>query len=164
MESTSDRSRIGLLLTLGLSVMLLGLAFCWLLARGYSAAKAYDSWIPTPAKVVSAWIETIPQPGSEPPRYEFQVRYAYNAGGAPQTGTRLKEIPGNTRQRGKVEKLENQFSVGNEDTCYVNPTIPGMAILIRPTKAPGYTLWFPGLFVIGGAGMCFSAIRRKRLP
>ncbi|MDB2327405.1 DUF3592 domain-containing protein, partial [bacterium] len=93
------------------------MAFCWLLARGYSAAKAYDSWIPTPAKVVSAWIETIPQPGSEPPRYEFQVRYAYHAGGAPQTGTRLKEIPGNTRQRGKVEKLENQFSVGNEVTC-----------------------------------------------
>ena len=141
--------------------MLSGLVFFWLLARGFFAAKVYDSWIPTPAKVVSAWIETLPQPGSEPPRYEFQVRYIYNVNSVPHTGTRLKEIPGNTRQRSKVEKLEARFPVDAEVTCFVDPTDPAKAILIRPTKAPGYTLWYPGLFVVGGAGMCYSACRRR---
>lgn len=162
MQYTSVSSRNGLLLTLGLAVMLIGLGFCWLLARGYLAAKRYDSWIPTPATVVSAWIKTVPQPGSEPPRHEFQVRYTYSAGGASQAGTRLKEIPGNTRQRSKVEKLQRRFAVGSQVTCFVDPNDPAMAILIRPTKAPGYTLWFPGLFVVGGAGMCLSACRRRR--
>ena len=142
--------------------MALGLAFCWLLARGYHAAKGYDSWIPTPAKVNSAWIKMVPQPGAEPPRYTFKVRYSYTTNGTAQTGTRLKEIPGNTRLRSKVEKLESRFAVGKQVTCYVNPADPTMAILIRPTKAPGYTWWFPGLFVVGGAGMCFAAFRQRR--
>lgn len=161
-HAESDRKRSGLLFTLGLSVVMLGMFFCWLLFRGYLAAKSYDAWIETPATVVSAWIQSVPQPGAEPPRYEFKVRYTYEVEGEAQTGTRLKEIPGNTRVRKKVEGLESRFPLGQETSCYVDPSDPTMAILVRPTKAPGYTLWFPGLFVVGGVGMCVFAMRPQK--
>ena len=141
--------------------MVLGLSFMALLWKGYLAAKSFDSWVETPAKVTAAWIETVPQPGSEPPRYAFRVRYQYERDGAVLSGTRLKEIPGNTRQRAKVERWEARYPVGSETVCYVNPDAAEEAVLVRPTKAPGYTLWFPGLFAVGGAGMALYGLARR---
>jgi hypothetical protein len=45
--------------------------------------------------------------------------------------------------------------------CYVDPKSPDRAVLKRDTKAALYSIWFPCLFVIGGAGMILSALFRK---
>ncbi len=141
--------------------MLLGLGFCFLLGRGYLTAASFDAWRPTRATVLASWIEGVPQPGSALVRYEFKVRYRYEANGESQVSTRVREIASNTRKRSKVERLQAQFAVGDEVTCYVDPEDPSQAILLRPTKAPGYTLWFPALFAVGGAGMCVVALRKR---
>lgn len=155
------KKRSGLLFMLGLALIGLGLAFCLLLLRGYLAAAAYDDWQPTPALVVASWIEPVPQPGSDPMRYRLRVRYRYEIAGETYVSTRVREIESNTRQRAKLERLQERFRSGEEATCFVNPRHPEEAILLRPTKAPGYTVWYPALFVLGGAGMCIRALRRR---
>jgi hypothetical protein len=77
--------------------------------------------------------------------------------------TRVRDVERRSRVRAKAEKLQGRFDSGREVTCYVNPGNPADAILLKPTKAPGYTVWFPGLFVVGGLGMCVVAIRRGRI-
>lgn len=160
-ETSNPHRRSGLLLLLGLAVMLMGIAFCALLWRGYQRASAFDSWQERPAVVLASWIEALPQPGSEPPRFRFRVRYEYEIDGQKHISTNLKEIVGNTRQRSKVEALEKRYLVAATAVCFVNPEDPTDALLLRPTKAPGYTLWFPALFAVGGAGMCVVALRRS---
>ena len=110
--------------------------------------------------MLASWIETVPQPGSEPPRYRFRVRYRYEIDGRMHISNRLREIVGTTRQWAKVAALKERFPVAASVICFVNPADPGEAVLLRPTKAPGYTLWFPALFAVGGAGMCVVALRR----
>jgi hypothetical protein len=45
--------------------------------------------------------------------------------------------------------------------CFVNPADPSFAILEKDSKAVIYTIWFPGLFVVGGLGMAVQALRKK---
>jgi hypothetical protein len=42
-------------------------------------------------------------------------------------------------------------------TCRVNPHDPDFAVLKPDSLAPGYSIWFPALFVIGGLGMTVRA-------
>ena len=46
-----------------------------------------------------------------------------------------------------------------ETTCYVNPVEFNSAYLKPDSLAPGYSIWFPALFVVGGLGMVISALR-----
>lgn len=150
-----------LLVMLGSALMFVGLGFSALLLKGFLAASAYDSWVPREATVLSSWIEEIPQPGSDPSRYRFRLRYRYRMGETWQIGTRFQDIERKTRSRERVERLLNRYGPCTSVRCYVNPEVPEESMLIRPTKAPGYTLWFPGLFVVGGSGMCVVAFRRR---
>jgi hypothetical protein len=44
----------------------------------------------------------------------------------------------------------------------VNPAEPSFAILKTDSLAPGYSIWFPALFVVGGLGITFRAALGKR--
>jgi hypothetical protein len=48
-----------------------------------------------------------------------------------------------------------------QTVCYVNPSDPTIAILKHGTRAALYSIWFPLLFVVGGLGIAWTAIRRK---
>jgi hypothetical protein len=45
--------------------------------------------------------------------------------------------------------------------CRVNPADPAVAVLRIDSRAPGYSLWFPALFVVGGVGIVVGALRRR---
>lgn len=160
-EGMPRNRRSGLLLLLGVSLLVLGLSFCLLLWRGYLAAKTYDLWVETPATVLASWIETESQPGGEPDRYAFRVRYRFLWQGEPFVSTRYTDLAKNSRHRRRIERRQANYAVGKNTVCFVNPDDPREALLKKPTKAPGYTLWFPGLFAVAGLGMCLVAIRRR---
>ena len=48
--------------------------------------------------------------------------------------------------------------------AYVNPSDPDFAVLKPDTKAAGYSIWFPLLFVVGGLGITVRAIVRPARP
>ena len=125
------------------------------------AAASYDAWVETPAVISGSWVERVPQPTGATPRYAFRARYAYTYDGKAYHSSQVREIERRLKNRGKVEAAQERFPVHADVMCFVNPTRPEEALLIRPTKAPGYSIWFPGLFVVGGLGMCVKGLRRS---
>jgi hypothetical protein len=49
-------------------------------------------------------------------------------------------------------------------TCRVDPANPDFAVLKPDSLAPGYSIWFPALFVIGGPGIAVRALTRGGNP
>jgi hypothetical protein len=48
--------------------------------------------------------------------------------------------------------------------AFVNPAEPDFAVLKPDTKATGYSIWFPLLFVVGGLGIAGRAIVKQARP
>ena len=46
--------------------------------------------------------------------------------------------------------------------CFVDPQNPQLAILKPDSLAPGYSIWFPALFMIAGLGITFNALINAR--
>ena len=57
-----------------------------------------------------------------------------------------------------MESRIKEYPAGKTTTCRVNPNNPDFAVLKPDSLAPGYSIWFPGLFVIGGLGITFRAL------
>jgi hypothetical protein len=52
--------------------------------------------------------------------------------------------------------------MGMNTECFVDPQNPQLAILKPDSLAPGYSIWFPGLFMIAGLGITFNALIHAR--
>jgi len=63
-----------------------------------------------------------------------------------------------TSRKPEVQDLISKYSVNASVFCYVNPEKPSQAILSHDSKAAGYAIWFPGLFVLGGGGIMLGAL------
>jgi hypothetical protein len=109
--------------------------------------------------VTSQLITDRPTPHS-PLSYKAEVHYRYTYQGTPYTGTRIERVEGPSNKMDKPKSRVAAYPVGSVVTCYVNPQDPGFAILRHSTLAALYSIWFPLLFVVGGAGMIFSIFRR----
>ena len=86
------------------------------------------------------------------------IRYSYTFAGNAMTGTRIKRVDGVTAHEENVRKKQEQYPVGLQTTCYVNPAKPTQAILVHDTRAALYSIWFPILFIVGGLGITWNAL------
>jgi hypothetical protein len=46
--------------------------------------------------------------------------------------------------------------------AFVNPHDPTEVLIEHETKAPGYSIWFPALFLLGGLVVFFRALLKLR--
>lgn len=165
MQDTKKRAQTGsrvLLAGLGFLLLLMGGGFCGVLWNGFQKANRTRSWTQAKATVVSAWIEQPRWSRAGDPRYVLQIRYRYEIGGKTWVSRQVTQRDAATRYRERKEKSLRKYRPGSEHICFVNPANPSEAVLKHDTRAPGYTLWFPGLFVVGGAGMMVAAWRGAR--
>jgi len=145
---------------LGLGIALIGAFFCWALFRGYLKAKETRSWKPVAAIILkSAVREVRPFPEARI-SYEHDLLYRYDFGGTTRQGSRVKRIEGGSPNRQRIEQRIKSYPVGDQTTCFVNPADGDDVILKHATLAPLYTMWFPGLFVIGGVGIAAGSLFR----
>ena len=56
-----------------------------------------------------------------------------------------------------------RWPVGKQVEAFVNPKAPKEAVLDHETKAPGYSIWFPGLFLVGGLGILGKSLSKMLL-
>ena len=87
--------------------------------------------------------------------------HAFEFNRLPYTGSRLKRLPTEVSDPRKLKNHIENYAVGTETICYVDPDAPEMAVLKKDSKAALYTIWFPCLFIVGGAGMIFTALFRR---
>ena len=146
---------------MGVFLAMAGLLFTWVLWRAYTRAAETRTWLETPCLIVSSRVQSErPSPNSNL-AHRAEIRYAYEFNGQPMTGTKVKRVESATVHEERARAVVAQYPAGTSSICYVNPANPGEAILSHATRAALYSIWFPLLFVAGGAGMTWNALRRR---
>lgn len=151
------------MITLGLAISLLGAAFFLLLLKSYLRALDVAKWPQTSCKIIQSEVIQLKRVPHAPIEYNHKIRYQYLWNDHEFLGDRitLRENPWSTKPEA-IEKLARKFPLGATLTCHVNPQSPSLAVITPESKAPGYTLWFPLIFVIGGLGIIYSHTFQKK--
>lgn len=157
---TSKRGARVLKAMLGLAFMLMGSMFTFVLWTSWQRSEETRSWTPVEALVVSSQVLTDRPTPHSPLKFTADVHYRYTFSGKTFTSTRIKRVDGPSSHKEKAEAVVKEHGPGSIVTCYVNPEHPDFAILEQGSRAALYSIWFPLLFVVGGVGMLWSAIRR----
>ncbi len=154
----------GFLTGLGILLAAIGGIFVWLMWRSYDRAREMHDWPKVPCIILSSEVEERRYPGSRA-EFRLNVIYGYEWSGERLTGE-LVTWRGNPWSS-KPDVIASQvaaYPVGLRTTCSVNPDEPGLAVLKPDSMGAGYSIWFPALFVVGGLGIAFHAVRRGIPP
>lgn len=144
----------------GIALLLAGLGFAWGLIHAWQRAEVARGWTGVPCVIVSSGVRDV-APGNQP-RWQAAVEYRYNWDGREYTGTRIRRGEGPSAHRQQAAARAAKYPAGLKTSCFVDPEEPASAVLEHSTRAPLYSIWFPLLFAVGGAGMLRSAWRRRR--
>jgi hypothetical protein len=146
---------------IGLSLALVGAIFCWLMWGSYQRARVMHSWPEVPCVILLSDVEERRIDPDSHPEFRVNVVYGYQWQGQKRTGDRIT-ARGNpwTSKTNVIQARALEFASGATTTCRVDPQNPDFAVLKPDSKAAGYSIWFPGLFVGGGLVMIWRAFRR----
>ncbi len=150
---------------LGLVLACMGALFVWLLGRSFLRAYEMRSWPEVPCVILSSEVaERIHDPQSSP-EYRHEVSFGYQWKEHAFTGDHLtlRGSPWSSQQE-EVMKKAAEYPVRANMTCHIDPAHPEFAVLKTESLAPGYSIWFPGLFVVGGLGIALRALFPARQP
>ena len=147
------------LIVIGLLLAGAGGVFTWLLGASFERARAMDQWSEQDCYILESELREQRLGPDVPTEYRFGLLFGYEFEGAPYSSENLT-LRENAwvKEPAKIQALINNFPAGSRQTCYVNPENPEQAVLKKETKAPGYSIWFPMLFVVGGLGVMVKAL------
>jgi hypothetical protein len=161
MERSSAAGRLYLVF-IGLATASFGLLFIWLMGRSYLRAHAMRTWPEIPCVILASEIKDRRIDPNSAPEFQFSVQYGYEWQGQALTGDHYTWRGSSwSSRKDEVEKLVKTFGTGSQQTCRVDPANPSFAVLKMDSQAAGYSIFFPGLFVIGGLGIAGRALWRK---
>lgn len=155
----TDRAGNWYLAFLGLSLALIGGVFVWLMARSYLRAREMRSWPEVACVILTSELEERRHDTNSPLEFRHDLSFGYQWQDQPRTGDHLT-LRGNpwSSKRKLMESRLKEYPVGATTTCRVDPENPDFAVLKPDSLAPGYSIWFPALFVIGGLGIAVRAV------
>ena len=163
MNATPSNARAGRywLATMGLILALAGAGFTWGLWGAWRKAEETRGWKAIPCRIVSSQIVSErPTPHSNV-AHRVELSYRFKFGDETLFGSRIKRVEGPTAHEEEVRKKQEAYPVGMESTCWVNPADPTQTVLKHSGRGALYSIWFPMLFVVGGLGMAWNALRRR---
>ncbi|WP_265594031.1 DUF3592 domain-containing protein [Haloferula sp. BvORR071] len=162
MAGPSTASRVYLSF-IGLGLALAGGLFFALMWRSFQRARAVEHWPVVPCVILESGVEDRQIDPNSSPEYRFKVSYGYEWEKQPYKGNLVK-LWGSGWSSGTAisDAYVKRYPEGSQQECHVNPENPQTAVLEKESKAPGYSLWFPGIFVVGGLGMVVGAWRPRK--
>ena len=144
---------------IGLFLALVGGAFVLILGRGYLRAKETEAWTEVPAVVLVSQVGQRSLGPTIPDEFTHELIYEYEIEGELFQGERLKRRKNPFfKKREKILPEVERWKVGQRVVAFVNPEDPEEALLEHETKAPGYSIWFPALFLVGGLGVFLRSL------
>lgn len=146
---------------IGLALAAMGGLFVAMLWKGYVSAKETSSWELVPAVIMESKVSERKLGPSVPVEYHHELVYEFEVDGKFYRVDRSKrrENP-YLKSKGKVQAEADRWKVGEKVEAWVNPENPEEAVLEHETRAPGYSIWFPGLFLVGGLGVFLRALTK----
>lgn len=144
-----------------------GGVFFWLMWASFDRAREIDGWAEVPCAILESGVESRRDdpdwPEAMPQEYRFRVLYQYDFEGESYESERYRLRGASWKSTpAAAEALVEEYSRGTVAECRVNPAAPEEAVLKGESKAPGYSLWFPAIFVVGGLGVMVGAWVRGR--
>lgn len=144
---------------IGLALAILGGAFVVILGRGYLKARETRAWESGEAVVIRSQIGQRDLGPGIPTEYTHDLLFEYRFEGKSYQGDRVKRRKNPYfKNKAKAQRWVDDWPVGKPVEVFVNPADPSVAVLDHDTKAPGYTIWFPGLFLVGGLVVLIRAV------
>jgi len=146
---------------IGVVLALAGTVFLWLMWRSFQRASAMSGWPEVEAVVLNSEVGERRIGDAGPGEFRSDVLFGYEWQGENLSSDRwsLRGSPWSKRP-GEARRLVGKYPAGSRVMCLVNPADPGLALLEVDSKAPGYSLWFPALFLVGGVGIVAGAWMR----
>ncbi len=147
---------------LGISLAMIGGLFVWLMGRSFVRAYEMRSWPEVGCVILTSEVEERQHDENSAAEFRQNLSFGYEWKGIARTGDHLT-LRGSpwSSNRGLVEARVAEYPVGKSAVCHVNPADPDFAVLKNDSLAPGYSIWFPALFVVGGLGITFRAMTRR---
>ncbi len=147
---------------IGLIIALLGCLFVWLMARSFLRAWEMRTWPEVPCVILSSEVEQRRNDENSAPEFRQNLTYGYEWKGTARTGDHLtlRGSPWSSNQQLVAARVA-EYPVGSPAMCHVNPLDPEVTVLKNDSLAPGYSIWFPALFVVGGLGITLRAATRS---
>lgn len=157
--SSATRAGKAYLFGIGLLVFLAGAVFCTLMGRSYERGREMAGWPQSEALIMLSEVEERQIGPDVLPDYRFKIFYGYEAQGKAYTSSlwALRGSPWSSERDG-AEALVAKYPVNAKVRCSYNPQQPEMAVLKTESKAVGYAIWFPGIFVVGGIGIMLRVV------
>lgn len=149
-----------LLAFIGLSTAAIGGVFVYLLGQSFLHAKAMRAWPQVPCTILRSEVEERQHDPQSPFEYRHDLLYGYEFEGEKLTSP-LHTLRGNpwSKNRDEMQSRVAALPVGFRTTCFVCPSPPHTAVIKPDSLAPGYSIWFPCLFVVGGLVMAIRTIK-----
>lgn len=162
MARVSTASRVYLSF-IGLALAAAGGVFFALMWQSFARARAVEQWPVVSCIILKSEVEERQVDPNGPVERRFAVLFGYQWEGRPYESELVKLRGSGWSSKGDIAPAYvERYPEGSQQECHVNPQKPGEAVLEKESKAAGYSLWFPGIFVVGGLGMVVGAWRPRR--
>lgn len=147
---------------IGLLLTLVGGVFCWLIIRSYLRSSETRRWPEMECVIISSTISERRVDPNGPVEYQPQFLYGFEWNGIRRTGNKLS-LRGSpwSGNRTVAEQLTAKYPEKMKTTCYIDSHNPDNSILKPDSIATLYSLWFPGIFLIGGLIISAKSLRAK---
>jgi hypothetical protein len=142
-------------------LVLAGGVFCGLMWRSFSRARDMSHWPEVPCVILRSETDERRLGPAVATEFQFAVLFGYEWQGE-RFESDLLSLRGSPWQSEPQAAREwcASYPVGSQATCRVNPRHPATAVLRIDSRAPGYSLWFPAIFVVAGSGIIAGSFRR----
>jgi len=161
-------------LFIGGTLLLSGLGVTALLFIPWQRARETQAWTEIPCVITLSEEKQSHTGDLAHTTHKVFLRYRYTVGDTAYESTRWRRVTyageddaglsRKTPHAREATALLEKYPAGSKTTCWVNPAAPGEAVLEHQSPAAIYTLWWPMLFAVGGAGMIWSVLRRGPEP
>lgn len=164
-RTASGRSGRVVMALFGLSLILVGGLFIFLMGRSYLRAKEMRDWPQVECVILESSLAQRQHDAYSPPEFSLKIAYGYEWKGKDYTGSNisLRGVKWSSKRQSVVNDLES-YPVGSVQQCHLDPENPALAVLELDSLAPLYSIWFPALFVVGGFGMLLGSVKNGRKP
>lgn len=150
------------LVVFGLITAGIGGLFTALMWDSYQRASAMHAWPQVEAVILSSEIGERRHDEYTAKEYSVKLLYGYEWEGEAMTGELLTSRGKLwSKDRARIDNELEKFPENMKTMAFVNPEKPEIAVLKPDSKAAGYSIWFPLLFVVGGLGITFKAVRTE---
>ncbi len=137
--------------------LLIGVAFL----RDAAGGLQTWTWRKTPCQITASAIRQENQEGKPTGNFIFDVKYRYTYGGEPFSSDQYKRNPESSEEYGVIARLTERYKPGTSAVCYVNPSAPSQAVMVRYNLFMLLVILFPLPFVGVGAYVIYFSWFRK---